>query len=165
MPPRMDVATLVSTLGLSPHPEGGFFGETYRSREQLPTDRGERALATSIYFLITPGSFSALHRIRSDEHWYFHSGAPLEIVTFDAQGRRDDLRLGLDLISGERPYACVPAGRVFGSRLAGPGTYSLVSCVVAPGFDFADFELPTRTELLALYPQHASIVTELTRGS
>jgi predicted cupin superfamily sugar epimerase len=163
--PGMDdeVSRWVDALGLVPHPEGGFYKETYRSAARV----GERSVSTAIYFLITAGNFSALHRIRSDELWHFHSGSALEIETIDPFGIQRTLRLGLDLARHERPQHVVLAGEWFGARLAqessGPD-YALVSCTVAPGFDFADFELADRASLTSRYPQHQALIASLTRS-
>jgi len=155
-----EITRWVEALGLEPHPEGGFFRETYRSTARI----GDRNVSTAIYFLITRGNFSALHRIASDELWHFHAGDALEIVTIDPMGARKDLRLGLDLARGERPQQVVPAGQWFGARLAeADASHALVSCTVAPGFDFADFELADRAQLSAIHPQHASVIAALTR--
>lgn len=156
-----EVLRWVDALGLLPHPEGGFYRETYRSAAAI----GERSVSTAIYFLVTRGSFSALHRIRSDELWHFHAGQALEVVTIDPAGTRRDLHLGLDLDRGERPQHVVPAGTWFGARLRDPSAaYALVSCTVAPGFDFADFELGTRDALIAAFPAHAALIGEMTRA-
>jgi hypothetical protein len=166
------IARWVDALGLRPHPEGGYYRETYRAALALPREAlgesfgGPRACSTAIYFLITAGSFSALHRIASDEVWHFHAGGPLEIVTLRPDGTRCDLRLGLDLAAGERPQHVVHAGAWFGSRLARESDgYALVSCTVAPGFDFSDFELAERGALRARFPEHAAIIDALTRAS
>lgn len=165
-----EVKRWVDTLELLPHPEGGFYRETYRSPLSLPRDAigqrfgGARDASTAIYFLITAGSFSALHRIPSDEVWHFHAGGALEIVTLAENGARHDLVLGLDVEHGARPQHVVQAGTWFGARLRHPRDgYALVSCTVAPGFDFADFELAERETLLARFPEHAEIVRALTR--
>jgi predicted cupin superfamily sugar epimerase len=167
------VAALVGGLGLSPHPEGGFYRETYRAPLSLARDAlgpdfaGARAASTAIYFLVPVGTFSALHRIRSDEVWHFHVGAPLTISSLSVDGARTDARLGLDLANGEAPQVVVPAGAWFGARIEardeGKGDYALVSCTVAPGFDFADFELGAREDLLRAFPQHRALVESLTR--
>ncbi len=155
-----EVARWVDALGLTPHPEGGFFRETYRSAARI----GDRSLSTAIYFLVTRGNFSALHRIASDELWHFHAGQALQIVTIDPSGHRIDLRLGLDLARAERPQHVVPAGAWFGARLESEASsYALVSCTVAPGFDFADFELGRREHLSELFPSHAALIAEMTR--
>jgi predicted cupin superfamily sugar epimerase len=155
-----DVARWIDALGLVPHPEGGYFRETYRAAASV----GERSVSTAIYFLVTRGSFSALHRIRSDELWHFHAGDALEVVTIDPRGMRRDLHLGLAIERGERPQHVVPAGVWFGARPRDDAAYALVSCTVAPGFDFADFELADRAALLAAHPDHAQLIRELTRA-
>lgn len=155
---------VVERLGLSPHPEGGFYRETYRSGETFETDRGPRSASTAIYFLVPRDVFSALHRIRSDEAWHFHAGAPLRVVSIAEDGTRVDHVLGL--ADTQVPQAIVPAGAWFGAILEPDPThdFALVGCTVSPGFDFADFELGTRADLLARFPQHAEIVGALTRG-
>ena len=155
-----EITRWVDALGLAAHPEGGFFRETYRSGTRI----GDRSVSTAIYFLVTRGSFSALHRIRSDELWHFHAGSALEIVTIDRGGTRRDLHLGLDLARDEVPQHVVPAGDWFGARLReATSSYALVSCTVAPGFDFADFELADRASLTARFPEHAAAIAALTR--
>jgi predicted cupin superfamily sugar epimerase len=154
-----DVERWIAALDLSPHPEGGYFKETYRSAASV----GDRSVSTAIYFLVTRGSFSALHRIRSDELWHFHAGGALEIVTIDPDGTRRDLQLGLAIDRDERPQHVVRAGTWFGARLREDATYALVSCTVAPGFDFADFELADRAALRAAFPHHAEVIGALTR--
>ena len=160
--------TLIDTLMLKRHPEGGWYRETYRSSEQLPPDslpsrfNGPRSSCTAIHFLLQQGEVSALHRIKSDEIWYFHSGSSLFIHTLSAAGDYTRIRLGAALESGDVFQAVVPAGVWFGAELVTGGGYALVSCTVAPGFDFADFELGDRAFLLQHYPQHAPLVTRLT---
>lgn len=164
-----DAAYWIHRLGLQAHPEGGYFRETYRSPERvdlaetLTRYEGPRALATSILFLLTSENFSALHRLRSDEIWNFHAGSPLTIHIIDPGGAYRTLRVGLDLDGAATPQAVVPAGCWFGSTVDEPGGFSLVGCGVAPGFEFADFELARRDELLRAYPQHAELVRRLTR--
>lgn len=169
----MDVEEIVRVLALSPHPEGGFYRETYRAPLELPESAlggrhaGPRSASTAIYFLVPRDSFSALHRIASDEAWHFYGGAPLEIVELDEAGGLTLTRLGDDLARGERPQHVVPRGAWFGSRVcAGTearGGHSLVGCTVAPGFDFADFEMADRAALSARWPSHAALITALTR--
>lgn len=163
---------LKNALGLQPHPEGGFFRETYRASEMLAQGAlgahhsGPRNASTAILFLVTAGSFSALHRIASDEVWHFYDGHPLEVVSIDEEEVLHIARLGMNLLAGEVPQYVVPRGRWFGSRLAAPhapDAYALVGCTVAPGFDFADFELADRQALLKRYPAHASFIGALTR--
>ena len=159
----------IESLQLRPHPEGGYFRETYRAsetiaRQHLPTRfAGDRAFATAIYFLLQGNDFSALHRIKQDEMWHFYEGCSLTISVIDPGGNFSAIRLGRDARAGEVPQAVVPAGRLFGARVNDPRSYALVGCTVAPGFDFADFEMPTRQELLGCYPQHQAIIEQLTR--
>jgi hypothetical protein len=158
------VDQIIARLALLPHPEGGFFRETYRSRVEVPTARGPRAASTSIYFLLTPGNFSALHRIQSDEGWHFYAGDALEVIELTGKGEPRVTRLGADLGAGEVPQHMVPAGVWFGSRVtAGPAGHALVGCTVAPGFDMIDFELGRRSELLAAFPTARDLVLALTR--
>ena len=154
-------------LGLQPHPEGGFFVETYRSDgchvaedEKFPA---ERSFATAIYFLVPAGEFSALHRIQSDEVWHFYYGMPLEIVVLE-RGVLEVKRLGLDLDRGEAPQHVVARGAWFGASVAADSGYCLVGCTVAPGFDFRDFELARRADLELVYPQHRDLIERYTRG-
>ena len=163
---------LVQALKLAPHPEGGFFRETYRASEVLSKDAlgsqrtGARHASTAIYFLVTAGSFSALHRIASDEVWHCYAGHALEVISIDEHDQLHVVRVGMNLAAGEVPQYVVPQGRWFGSRLASPhasDAYALVGCTVAPGFDFADFELADRSALIARYPQHQAIIEALTR--
>lgn len=151
---------LVDSLALLPHPEGGFYKETYRSEEFIETPFGQRNLATSIYFLLTSENVSRFHRIKSDEHWYFHEGSPLTVHTLSADGYRT-LSLG-PVSEGHSPYQVVPAGVIFGSTVDAENGYSLVSCAVSPGFDFEDFELLLEEDLLPQYPDQKEIIRRLT---
>ena len=186
---RPTAAELAATLELEPHPEGGFFRETYRAAETVVTPRGERAASTAILFLVTAAALSRLHRLRSDELWVFQGGLPLELVTLSQGGELETRVLGDPAETGRTPaagpddmptpmdadaafvwlpQALAPAGSWQGARLAGdphlPASraWALVSCIVSPGFDYEDFELGARDALLAAYPQHAEIVTAFT---
>jgi predicted cupin superfamily sugar epimerase len=130
-------------LGLLPHPEGGFYKESFRSASSFHFEgfEGERSICTSIYFLLEKGQTSALHRIKSDEIWYFHDGQTLEIIELDSNGNEQITKLGKDLKNGEVLQHVVPAGIWFGARLAPESDFCLVGCQVSPGFDFKDFEL------------------------
>lgn len=164
----MTVAYLVKELSLSPHPEGGYYKETYRSagkigREVLAEFDGARNFATAIYFLIEKDNFSALHKIKSDETWHFYDGDALEVIELDGQGHLKSTRIGKNLEQGEVFQYTVKANTWFGSRVAAGGAFSLVGCTVAPGFDFADFEMGNRNELIAQFPQHKAIIEAMTR--
>jgi predicted cupin superfamily sugar epimerase len=157
---------VIRLLDLAPHPEGGYFRETFRAAPlpfALP-ERGVRAASTAIYFLLQRADFSAFHRVRSDEAWHHYLGAPLELHLLDPSGATK-LVLGPSLERGERPQAVVRAGVYQAARLAegSPGEFTLVGCTVAPGFDFADFEMPPRSELVARFPEHRVLVEALTR--
>lgn len=149
----------IADLGLAPHPEGGYFRETYRSPQSIVTPRGERAALTCILFLLTSDSFSAFHRIASDEAWHFYRGDPLAIEILHADGTHERRELSE---TGER-QTVVPARAAFASHVETPGGYALVGCDVAPGFDFADFELCDRNALVREHPSHAALIVELTR--
>lgn len=155
------VKFLVQHLDLSPHPEGGFFKETYRSRDLLKTPIGERNLLTSIFFLLTSENISRFHRIKSDELWYFHEGNSLTVHMLTEQGYKF-LKIGSTLSENCQPFGLVKANTIFGSTIDDTDGYALVSCAVAPGFDFQDFELLSEKELLFAYPDQAEIIKRLT---
>ena len=160
---------LVRRLQLTRHPEGGWFRESYRSAECIPAEalperfHGPRSFSTSIYFLLERGDFSALHRIKSDEIWHFYCGASLTVQVITPEGEHRQLKLGCRLAAGESFQATVPAGCWFGAELPAEGDYSLVGCTVAPGFDFADFEMAAGGELLGRFPEHAEMIGRMTR--
>ncbi len=164
-----DAQYWIDTLKLEPHPEGGYFRETYRSplaipRAALPPSfGGDRSVSTAIYFLLQSGEFSAFHRIASDEMWHFYAGGPLTVYTIGLDGQLCEIRLGPSPDRGEVFQAVVPAGCWFGSCPTHPNSFALVGCTVAPGFDFGDFEMADRASLLATYPQHAALIRRLTR--
>ncbi|MBI3635135.1 MAG: cupin domain-containing protein [Candidatus Rokubacteria bacterium] len=158
-------ADLVRLLELRPHPEGGFFRETYRARETVPAFGGTRSLSTAIYFLLPGTDVSRLHRIKSDEVWHFYAGAAVTLSMIHADGRLTEATLGARVGAGERFQAIVPAGCWYGAVVSDPGGYALLGGTVAPGFDFADFELGERARLLADYPQHQALIERLTRRS
>jgi uncharacterized protein len=162
----------VKALRLEPHPEGGFFRETYRS--PLSIDVGEktghmRSVATCIYFLLGVDDFSAFHRIKSDEVWHFYAGASVLISAVRPDGVAVQLRLGTRIEDGDEPQRVVPAGWWFGAEVAADGfddwpeRFALVGCSVSPGFDFSNFELGSRSSLLAEYPRHSELIQRLTR--
>jgi uncharacterized protein len=160
----------IDRLRLELHPEGGWYRQTYRAPLILPHSalhghNGDRAASTAIYFLLAGNQFSALHRLRSDEVWHFYAGSTLIVHVIDPDGRYSELLLGSDPTCGEDFQAVVPAGCWFGSSLHQPNTWALVGCTVAPGFDFADFEMARRKALTAQYPQHRNIIERLTRDN
>ncbi len=154
----MDSKYFIETLNLLAHPEGGYYKETYRSSGTVSTATGNRNYSTAIYFLLEEGNFSALHKIKSDELWHFYTGDALEIIEITKTGN-----LKITELSEKNFQYCVPSGNWFGSRVEKGGKFSLVGCTVAPGFDFADFEMAKKDLLLKEFPQHSEIITELTR--
>jgi predicted cupin superfamily sugar epimerase len=160
----------IDHLGLTPHPEGGFYRETYRSSESVPGEAlpsrfaGDRAFSTAICFLLRSHERSALHRIASDELWHFYAGAPLTVHTIDDAGTHGMLHLGPEPASNQAFQVVVPAGVWFGATVDRPDSFSVVGCTVAPGFDFADFELAVRSDLVGRYPQHRDIIERLSSG-
>jgi predicted cupin superfamily sugar epimerase len=163
----MKQSDLVTSLGLLPHPEGGFYKETWRSPVNVDVDGRTRSASTAILYLLGADDFSALHRIRSDEVWHFYAGADLQIVSFDEHGALLQQRLGQDRATGAVPQLVVPAGRWFGARLwqrDDAHAYAFVGCTVAPGFEFADLELGPRAALLRQFPAHEDTIVAMTRG-
>jgi len=155
---------LIRLLDLAPHPEGGYFRETHRGALRVTAagaERGERAAHTLIYFLLPAGTFSALHRVASDEVWHHYDGDAVDLHLID-EGRHSVVTLGHRYDAGERPQHVVPAG-VWQAAVPRGDRFALCGCTVSPGFDFADFAMPSREALLALFPAHAAIVTRLTR--
>jgi predicted cupin superfamily sugar epimerase len=158
-----DARALVDALGLAAHPEGGFYRETYRAAVSTPTPQGTRSASTAILYLLPGGTVSALHRVRSDEVWHHYAGDPVDLHVLDeAAGGHTVQRLGGDVLGGARPQRVVAAGLWQAAVAVGP-RFALCGCTVAPGFDFADFEMPDRAELVRRMPALASIVEALTR--
>jgi predicted cupin superfamily sugar epimerase len=158
---------LIAFLKLQPHPkEGGFFRETYRSTTRLaayhlpPHYGGDRSASTAIYYLLTPGTFSAIHRLATDEIFHFYLGSPVRMLQLEATGGRE-IVLGPDLIAGHQVQVVVPRGVWQGSILESGGSFALLGCTVAPGFDYADYEHANRDELLTQFPAHADLIRRL----
>lgn len=145
------------------HPEGGYYKSSFASPLSFKpvTHREPRQFYTSIYFLLRSQDVSHFHRLKSDELWYFHAGSPLTVHMVDEDGAYRKAKVGLDIAGGESPQVLVPKGCIFGSTVDQPDTYSLVGCMVSPGFDFADFELFTQGKLMADYHEHEKIIRQL----
>jgi predicted cupin superfamily sugar epimerase len=159
---------LIDYLGMKPLPaEGGFFVETYRSNHllsalELPQRGGPRSVATSIYYLLTSNTCSKLHRLKSDEMFHFYLGDPVEMWHLSPDGNGKLFTLGHDLLAGHHCQLLVPNGTWQGARLKPGGDWALMGCTVAPGFDFADFELGQCDSLLKQYPAFAQHIKALT---
>ncbi|QGM96651.1 cupin domain-containing protein [Methylocystis parvus] len=132
---RLSAEEVARLLDLAPHPEGGFYRETFRDPRQIDG----RSVGTAIYYLLPAGQVSAWHRVDAGEIWHWHAGAPLALSLCEDGGRVTTLRLGPDLAGGERPQRIAPAGVWQSARSL--GAWTLVGCTVAPGFEFAHFEL------------------------
>ena len=157
-------------LQMKPHPiEGGYFVETYRSAQKFPEEllaasqQGERAVSTAIYYLLTPDTFSALHRLRGDEIFHFYLGDPVEMLQLAPDGTGRTILLGPDLAAGMRLQHTVPGGIWQGSSLVPGGRYALLGTTMAPGFDARDYESGRRDELSAEYPHYAPQIARLVR--
>lgn len=165
-----DAEQIIEFFAMRPLPrEGGYYVETYRSPDKLGNSAlpekyaGERNLATAILYLITPETFSALHRIVSDEIFHFYLGDPVTMLQLHRDRTSETITLGHDVLNGQRIQVTVPANTWQGCFLNKPGGFALMGTTVAPGFDSADFELATREELLATYPDQHDLILRLTR--
>lgn len=158
----------IEKLKLFPHPEGGYYKETYRSDEIINRDhlphrfKGHRNISTSIFYLIQNSLTSKLHRIKSDEMWHFYDGCGLIIYSIDTNGKLTENKLGLKVEDGECPQILIKAGDWFGAKVSKQDSYCLAGCTVSPGFHFEDFEMGNREELINLFPEHKSIIIDLT---
>ena len=161
---------IISLLNLKPHPEeGGYFAETYRSDESIPKealpDRYEkdRSFATVIYYLLTPDTFSAMHRLLTDEVFHFYLGDPVEMLQLWPDGTGRTVTLGSEIADGMRPQVIVPKGVWMGARLRVAGRYALMGTTVSPGFEFVDYETGRRKVLVDAYPQYKDQINALTK--
>ena len=159
---------IIQTLGLMRHPEGGYFKESYRSNGKIdegslgPAYNGKRNYSTCIYFLIGSEDFSAFHRIKQDEIWHFYDGSPIRLHMISDNGVHTQHIIGRDFSNNETPQFIVPGGYWFAAEVIQEDNFSLVGCTVSPGFDFEDFELKSREELVDMFPEHIKIITKLT---
>ena len=162
------IEEIINKLALVPHPEGGYFKETYRSQGSIQQAslgnkyKGERNYSTCIYFLLTSENFSAFHRIKQDEIWHFYDGSPLRLHMISDAGVHTAHLIGRDLNNGEMPQFIVRGGNWFAAEVINENDYSLVGCTVSPGFSFEDFELRSRAELISLFPNHEAIISKMT---
>ncbi|MGE7998238.1 cupin domain-containing protein [Lysinibacillus sp. NPDC093190] len=151
----------IEKLNLAEHPEGGYYISSFRAAEDMTVRDVQRPIYTSIYFLLRSQDISHLHRLKSDELWYYHAGSPLTVHMIFPDGTYEAKKLGLNVEAGEVPQIAVPKNTIFGSSVEDADTFSLVGCMVAPGFDFEDCELFTQDELLTDYPQHEEVIRKM----
>ncbi len=157
---------IVKALNLSKHPEGGYFSEVYRSKETLEKDlhkrfAGVHSLYTSIYFLLSENDYSAFHVLKSDEIWHFYKGTTLDIHIIKPNGSLKTVSLGNNLESGECFQYCIKAGHYFAAEIRDRSSFALVGCTVSPGFEYSDFELCKKKELIAKFPNHKELIDRL----
>ncbi|MFA6091858.1 MAG: cupin domain-containing protein [Elusimicrobiota bacterium] len=162
------VEELIHLYGLQPHPEGGYYRETYRSTGTIPrvglpaAYENPRSFSTAILFLLPARTVSKLHRLRSDELWHFHLGGPLTITEILPNGAVRRTLLGPEVLAGQKLQHAVPSGAWFGAEPAPAAEYALVGATVSPGFDFSDFEMGRQQELVARFPHARKIIENLT---
>ncbi|MCG8582572.1 MAG: cupin domain-containing protein [Bacteroidales bacterium] len=162
------VETIIRALDLSPHPEGGYFKETYRSVGEIKESslcgdyKGSRNYSTCIYFLLTSDNFSAFHRIKQDEIWHFYDGSPIRLHVITPEGYYSNHIIGRNIMECEIPQFVVTGGCWFAAEVVDMNAHSLVGCTVSPGFSFEDFELKPRKELVSLFPQLEEVIARLT---
>jgi len=159
----------IQHLNLQPHPEGGFYKETYRSSIEIDQKilpfgySGGRKLTTSIYYLLRSGEISRLHRLKSDELWYYHFGSSLRIVMIDQDGKKHSKILGAKLQKAEQLQVLIPAGTIFGAEVIERNSFGLIGCMVSPGFEFDDFEICVKDELLQVFPRHSEVIMKFAK--
>jgi hypothetical protein len=161
---------IIKRLNLKPHPkEGGFFVETYRSNDLIYNEslsdvyNGERSYSTCIYYLLTPNTFSEMHRLLSDEIFHFYLGDPVEMLQLNPDGSGKRIVLGHDILNGMEVQVIVLKNTWQGARLIDGGKFALMGTTVAPGFELSDYESGNRSRLIAGYPNYKELITKLTK--
>ena len=160
---------IVEKLNLLPHPEGGYYKEVYRSDEQIKSESlpnrfgGNRNFCTSIYFLLEGEDKSHFHKIKSDEIWHFYSGTTIILHLIDSEGIHKCVKVGNNIEKDEMPQGVVPYGVWFAAEVEDKTSFALVGCTVSPGFDFNDFELAERENLLRMFPNHSEVIRRFTK--
>ena len=164
----MNAQEIIKLLGLKPHIEGGFYKETYRSDEKIPHHvlparyQVDKHLSTAIYYLLTPDTLSALHRVKTDELFHFYLGDPVSMLWLYPDGHTETKILGHDIAAGQLLQCLVPKGVWQGMCLVEGGDFALMGTTMSPGFDFLDFELGNREELIKDYPHHTHLIERFT---
>lgn len=161
---------IINKFNLQPHPEGGYFEETYRSKGEIPNEalsqeyKDSRNYSTAIYFLLTSDQFSAFHKIKQDEIWHFYKGSPIRIHMISAQGVYSNVVVGRDLSVGQVPQYVIKGGVWFAAEVVEKDSFSFVGCTVSPGFDFQDLDMPRREFLLGKYPELEEVILKFTNS-
>ncbi|MCL4551741.1 MAG: cupin domain-containing protein [Bacteroidetes bacterium] len=164
-----EAAQIIRKLRLTSHPEGGYFRETYRAKQKinenvLPKNFvGDRNISTSIYFLLDGNQVSHFHKLMSDELWHFYKGSPIILHCLNGDNYKKIL-IGNNFSKGELPQCPIKAGTWFAAEIKNKKSYSLVGCTVSPGFDFADFKLAKRSELLKRFPNREKLILRFTNN-
>ena len=159
----------IDKLQLKVHPEGGYFSEVYRSEELIKVNHlserynSSRSFSTSIYFMLEGNQFSSFHRLKSDELWHFYDGTALTIIVINEKGLLDKIRLGNDLNKRETFQTVIKKNSWFAAELIDKNSFALIGCTVSPGFDFDDFELGNRNDLVKEFPQYKKVIVKFTR--
>lgn len=163
------VDEIIKSLNLLPHPEGGYYKETYRSVGNITPDSldkrytEKRSYSTCIYFLLTSNNFSAFHKIKQDEIWHFHEGSPIQLHTISEEGIHQEYYIGNNFVAGQEPQLVVKGNHWFAASVTEKKSFALVSCTVSPGFDFNDFVLASKDELANKFPQHKKLIENYTQ--
>lgn len=158
----------IKNLKMIPHPEGGFYKETYRSEESISKEHlpqrfsNDRNFGTAIFYLLENNQTSKFHRLKSDEMFHFYDGSGMTIFIIDEKGNLEFKKLGLKIELKEYPQILLKAGVWFGAKVTDENSYCLAGCTVSPGFDFEDFEMGDRKKLTEMFPDHIKIINELT---
>lgn len=159
----MTAAQIISLLNLSPLPgEGGYFYQSFKSKELGNSILGTRPACTAIFYLVTPDSFSKLHRVKQDEIFHFYLGSPVEMLQISPTGKLQRFILGPDLVNAQKLQLVVPKLTWQGTKLCKGGEWALMGCTIAPGFEFEDLEIKSCEELSQLYPTHATAIKQFT---
>ena len=164
---NLQAEKIIRALNLQKHPEGGYFSELYRSSEETggfpERFKGKRALYTSIYFLLNENDFSAFHVLKGDEIWHFYEGTALDIHVISKTGKLETITLGRDIENGERMMHLIENGNFFAAEVRDKTSFALVGCTVSPGFEYEDFELCKRDELLQMFPHYNELIDKFSR--
>jgi uncharacterized protein len=163
-----DADFLVDYLELEPHPEGGYFKETYRSKDVIPQSAlgaafsEDHVFSTAIYFLLKSGQVSKFHKIKQDEMWHFYFGSPLRVLFLEDNGNIEEFTLSPEIKSGHVFQALMPANTWIAAYPLEEDSFTLVGCTVSPGFEFSDFTMADRDEMIKKFPQHRELIKNLT---